>query len=103
MSSHSNTEDQASPGLWSAAVIGYIVHVILGLSTASAGKDPGVQIGGFIGTMLGAFLWPLLFVWIASFRRNNTERRRVKVFFIATMVFVLLRFVGMAAFWVVRG
>jgi hypothetical protein len=99
-------DDKASPGLWLAAISSYVIHVILGLASIgpSAGKHGAEQVGSVIGTAFGALIWPLIIVWIASrWESNSTQRRRVKVFFIASMVFVVLRLTAIFAIVGVRG
>ena len=49
------------------------------------------QIGRFLGTAIGALLWPLIGVAIASiWKSNRTQKRRVLVFTIASVVFLLM-------------
>lgn len=101
--------ERASSRLWNAAIVAYIVHVIISLPflfvpTGKSGpEEAGSLVGAVLGALLGALLWPLFIVWIASFwRSNQTQRRKVRVFLVATVVLVALRLVSMFAIAGVR-
>lgn len=90
--------ERASSGLWFAAIVGYVVHIIISLPFLffPSGMTDAERAGSFLGAALGALLWPMLIVWIASWwPRNKTQARNVKVFFVATAVFVAVRLVSM--------
>jgi uncharacterized membrane protein YkvI len=108
MNSYSETfgfEGKASSGLWLAAMVSYIVHVIVSVVSMapSSSRDAASEVGSFIGTLIGALIWPLIVVGIASFwESNRNQRRRVMVFSIASVVFVVLRFAAILAIVAVR-
>lgn len=92
-------ETKASPGLWFAALAGFAVHVIFTVAMLpGGGKNGADQVGTFVGRVLGALFWPLVIVGIASlWRSNRTQKRRVRVFFIASVALVALQLISVLA------
>jgi hypothetical protein len=83
-------DTEASPGLWLVAITVYIVHVAVHMSIKPSQSSGAEAFGALFGTLLGALLWPSIVVGIASiWRSNRTQKRRVLVFTIATVVFLM--------------
>jgi hypothetical protein len=89
-------ETKASALLWIGAAVTFFVHFGISLTVASARGKEGASL---IGTLIGACFWPVVITAISS-RWNNTQRGRVKVFFITCLALVLL---SITTFLAVRG
>lgn len=97
---------KASEGLWLAAMIVYVIHVIFRVATSppAPAADFASQLGSVIGIALGALFLPFLIATILSwFSRDKSQRRMVKVFVIASAAFLALQLVSMAAIMGVKG